>query len=457
MSTDGSARSHPLSQSWHIGEVPSVSEELAWRGLIEQESPSARAALDSGSRTAYVGFDPTAPSLHIGNLICIVTLRRLQDAGHRPIALAGGGTGLIGDPGGKATERPLLTKEQLLANLAGMRAQLAGLLDFSKDRGPTRALLLDNSEWLVPFGLIDFLREVGKHFTVNQMMSKESVRARIERPEQGISYTEFSYMLLQATDFLHLFEHYDCTFQLGGSDQWGNITMGLELIRKVRRAEAHGFAWPLLARSDGVKMGKSEEGAVWLDRGRTSTFTMYQWFVRVPDADVGVMLRHFTFLGREEIERLEQDTKDHPERREAQRALARAVCSFVHGSKEAARAEQAARALYTEEIAGLDADLLAEVVADAPSSVVPRTLLEGSGLELAEALVRSGLSASKSAARREITQGGAYVNNLRRPSLASGTTAQVTDGPAITRDDLLADRYVLLRRGRRDYHVLIFE
>ncbi|MFZ0173325.1 MAG: tyrosine--tRNA ligase [Acidimicrobiales bacterium] len=432
--------------------MPTLSEDLSWRGLIEQESPQVRRALDTERHAAYVGFDPSAASLHIGHLLGIITLRRLQDAGHRPISLAGGGTGLIGDPGGKATERPLLSLEQIAENVDGIRTQLAGLLDFSADRGSSQALLLNNADWLVSFRLIDFLRDIGKHFSVNQMIAKESVSARIGRPEQGISFTEFSYMLLQATDFLHLFDEYGCRFQMGGSDQWGNITMGLDLIRKARGEEAHAFTWPLLVRSDGAKMGKSEEGAVWLDRRLTPTFAMYQWFVRVPDADVGVMLRRFTFLSHDEIERLEQATKDHPERRDAQLALAGDVCTFVHGREETARAERAARALYTEEIATLDADLLADVVADAPSSVLARTTLEGDGLDLTDGLVASGLCSSKSEARRVISQGGAYVDNVRR-----GGGEIIGSAAAITRADLLADRYVLLRRGKQDYHVLIFE
>jgi tyrosyl-tRNA synthetase len=430
--------------------MPTLSEDLSWRGLIEQESPAARGALDTERHTAYVGFDPSAESLHIGNLIGIMTLRRMQEAGHRPILLAGGGTGLIGDPGGKDAERPLLSPERLAENVAGIRRQLGGLLDLSPARGSAQGLLLNNADWLVPFGLIDFLRDIGKHFTVNQMIAKESVSARIERPEQGISFTEFSYMLLQAADYLHLFDDYGCRFQMGGTDQWGNITMGLELLRKARREEVHAFTWPLLVRSDGVKMGKSEEGAVWLDRDRTSPFTMYQWFVRVPDADAGGMLRRFTFLSHEDIEGLEQATKDHPERREAQLALARAVCSFVHGPEEAARAERASRALYSEEIVALDADLLADVAGDAPTTVVGRAALDD-GFDLGEALVLSGLCGSRSEARRAIAQGGVYVNNRRRQS--SGDAA----AEVITRADLLADRYVLLRRGRRDYHVLIFE
>jgi tyrosyl-tRNA synthetase len=431
--------------------MPTLSEDLSWRGLIEQESTAARLALDTQSYPAYVGFDPSGPSLHIGHLFGIITLRRLQDAGHRPISLAGGGTGLIGDPGGKESERTLLTMEEHSENMTGIRSQLVRLLDFSPDRGATQALLLDNADWLVNFRLVDFLRDVGKHFSVNQMVSKESVRARIERPEQGISFTEFSYMLLQATDFLHLFDEYGCRFQMGGTDQWGNITMGLELIRKVRREEAHAFTWALLVRSDGKKFGKSEGDAIWLDPGRSSPFALYQWFVRVPDTDVGVMLRRFTFLGHEEIERLEEAAENHPERREAQQELAGAVCTFVHGAEETTRAERAARALYTEEIAGLDADLLEVLVTDAPSSVIDRGLLDA-GLKLADAFVTSGLSPSKTAARTAVSQGGAYVNNVRR---TGGDDA--AEEPAITRADLLADRYVLLRRGRRDYHVLRFE
>jgi tyrosyl-tRNA synthetase len=431
--------------------MPTLSEDLSWRGLIEQESSGARIALDSQRHTAYVGFDPSGPSLHIGHLFGIITLRRLQDAGHRPISLAGGGTGLIGDPGGKETERTLLTMEEHRENMAGIRSQLERLLDFSPERGEARALLLDNADWLVKYRLVDFLRDVGKHFSVNQMVSKESVRARLERPEQGISFTEFSYMLLQATDFLHLFDTYGCRFQMGGSDQWGNITMGLELIRKVRREEAHAVTWPLLLRSDGKKFGKSEEGAVWLDPRRTPPFAMYQWFVRVPDADVGVMLRRFTFLGHEEIEALEDVAKKSPERREAQQALARAVCEFVHGAGETARAERAARSLFREEIADLDADLLAALVADAPSSVMDPSALDG-GLDLAETLVATGLCPSRTAARTAISQGGVYVNNVRR-----GRADAPGEVPPITRDDLLAGHYVLIRRGRRDYHVLRFE
>jgi tyrosyl-tRNA synthetase len=424
--------------------MPSLSEDLAFRGLMEQESAGVRAALDGRSFSAYVGFDPTGSSLHIGNLIGIMTLRRLQDGGHRPILLAGGGTGLIGDPSGKDSERPILSMQEHAANMAAIRAQVSTLLDFDKSRGETKALLVDNGDWLINHRLVDFLRDIGKHFTINQMMAKESVRSRIDRPEQGISFTEFSYMLLQATDFQHLYDHYGCRLQAGGSDQWGNITMGLELIRKTRREESHAFTWPLLTRSDGKKFGKSVEGAVWLDRNMTSPFEMYQWFFRVPDADAPDLLRKFTFLSHDEISELDQATKDHPERRETQRALARGVCEFVHGSAETARAEQASAVLYTEDIAGLDERLLNDVINNAPSLSLARTQLDEGGLDLVEILVQTGLVKSKSAARTALEQGGVYVNNVRRQD------------PVVKREDLLHDRVVLLRRGSRDYQVLSF-
>jgi tyrosyl-tRNA synthetase len=425
-----------------------ISEDLAFRGLVHQASDETLwALLDEGWTTAYAGFDPSSDSLHVGNLLGIVTLRRLQMAGHRPILLAGGGTGLIGDPGGKSDERPLLSAEQLVANLEGIRTQLGGLLDMSKAAGESRGLLLDNSEWLCGYGFVDFLRDIGKHFTVNQMLAKESVKSRFERPDQGISYTEFSYMLLQAYDYLHLHDAYGCRLQLGGSDQWGNITMGMELIRKMRGAEAFALTWPLLLRADGTKYGKSESGAVWLDAAQSSPYVFYQFFVRTPDDEVGRLLRLFTFLSHDEIEALDFEVAQRPENREAQLALARAVCTLVHGEAETKRAVSASEALFSEDIASLDEALLLEVFADAPSSRMQRTLLDPEGLAAVDVLVSTGLVASKTAARTALGQGGVYVNNRRR------------DDPEalLTRGDLLHDRYVVLRRGRRDYHLLRFE
>ena len=428
-----------------------ISGDLAFRGLVHQASDDALwTLLDSGSTTAYIGMDPTSDSLHVGNLLGIITLRRLQEAGHRPILLAGGGTGLIGDPGGKADERPLLSVEQLAANLEGIRAQLEGLLDLSPAAGEAQGLLVDNSEWLCSYGFIDFLRDIGKHFTVNQMIGKESVRTRLERPDQGISYTEFSYMLLQAYDYLYLHDAYGCRVQLGGSDQWGNITMGVDLVRKVERAEVFGLTTPLVTKADGTKFGKSESGAdrVWLDPTMTSPYRLYQFLFNSEDAIVGDYLRYFTFLVREEIEGLDLETEAHPERRSAQRALARAVCGLVHGTEEVERAERAAAALFGEEIAELDEATLLEVVDDAPSTKVPRTALLGGadgGLPLVDAVVMSGLANSKSRARQSIDGGGVYVNNRR------------VDDPTATLGvaDLLHDRYVVLRLGKRNYHLLV--
>ena len=436
---------HP-GRSWHAVAVPTLFEDLQFRGLVQQSTEELGPALGRGGFGAYVGFDPSADSLHVGHLLGICTLRRLQDGGIRPIALAGGGTGMIGDPGGKDDERPLLTMEKHAANMAGIRSQLERLLDFSPERGEAQALLLDNADWLVEYRLVEFLRDVGKHFSVNQMVSKESVRQRLQRPDHGISFTEFSYMLLQACDFLHLYDHYGCRLQAGGSDQWGNITMGLELIRKVRQGEVHAFTWPLLLRSDGKKFGKSEGDAVWLDPARTPPFAMYQYFMRVPDADVGDMMRRLTFLGHERILELDYATRTEPARREAQAELARAVTSFVHGEKEAERAERASKALYSEAIGDLDEEMLLAVFADAPSSNRPMSDLDGDGIELVELLAETGLSPSRGAARTAAEQGGAYVNNLRR-----------TDPEArVGRDDLIAGRFVVLRRGRRDYHLLRF-
>jgi len=425
-----------------------ISEDLAFRGLVQQVSDGALwALLDTGTTTAYAGFDPTSDSLHVGNLLGILTLRRLQLAGHRPILLAGGGTGLIGDPGGKSDERPLLSKELLASNLEGIRAQLGRLLDMSPGAGDARGLLLDNSEWLCAYGYIEFLREVGKHFTVNQMIAKESVKARFERPDQGISYTEFSYMLLQAYDYLHLHDAYGCRLQLGGSDQWGNITLGLELIRKVRGSEAFALTWPLLLRADGTKYGKSESGAVFLDAAKSSPYELYQFFVRTPDDEVGQLLRTFTFLTRDEIESLDTEIAERPEQRAAQRALAREVCTLVHGPAETERATVASAALFSEDVARLDEALLLKAFADAPSSKFARSCLDPEGLPLVDALVSTGLVASKTAARTALTQGGVYVNNRRRADPEA----------RLGREDLLLDRYVVLRRGRRDYHLLRFE
>ena len=404
-------------------------EELTWRGLVHQVTdPVLEGLLDREQLVAYGGFDPTSDSLTVGNLVLITTLMRLQQAGHRVIALAGGGTGMIGDPSGRAEERQLLTPELLEANVSAIRAQLERFLDF----GAGGALLLDNAAWLAPLHLLPFLRDVGKHFTVNTMIAKESVRARLHEREQGISYTEFTYMLLQAFDFLHLHDAHGCRLQLGGSDQWGNITAGIDLIRRVRGASAYGFTFPLVTKADGTKFGKSEAGNVWLDARRTSPYAMYQFFLRSEDAVVGAYLRYYTFRSREEIEALDVETAEHPERRAAQRALAHDVVALVHGEDEAVQAERASAVLFSEEIRALPEKTLLEVMEDAPSCVV--TI----GQSLVDIAVAAGLARSRRDARGVVEQGGLYLNNRR------------VDDPDATLEpgDLLHGRYAVLRRGK---------
>ena len=416
--------------------TPGLFAELDWRGLVHQTTDPALAALfDDERMTAYIGFDPTSDSLTIGNLLGITLLMRIQRFGHQPILLAGGGTGLIGDPGGKSEERPLLTAEQLEHNIAGIRRQMERFLDLS----PGAALLVDNSAWLGQIGLIEFLRDVGKHFTVNAMVAKDSVRSRFAERDQGISFTEFSYMLLQAYDFQHLFETYGCRVQGGGSDQWGNITAGIDLIRRRRGETAYGFTHPLVTKADGTKFGKSEAGTVWLDADRTSPYAMYQFLVRTEDALVGTYLRYFTFRGADEIEAL---IAAPPEQRQPQRALAHDVVALVHGEDEARRAEHASTVLFSEDIAGLDERTLLDVLAEVPSSDVPGGDL--GSVTVIDLLVQAGLDRSRGQARTTIEQGGAYLNNRKVPS----------PDARLTREDLLHGRYAVLRKGKKGQHLL---
>ncbi|HEY1827358.1 MAG TPA: tyrosine--tRNA ligase, partial [Acidimicrobiales bacterium] len=344
--------------------MPTFSEDLAFRGLIHQVTDPAdelMRRLDAGGLTVYAGFDPTADSLHLGSLIPMITLRRFQEAGHRPISLAGGGTGMIGDPGGKSDERNLLTADVLAGYLEGIRPQMGLVLDLTPKPNAafdTSALLLENSVWLTQLSTIDFLRNVGKHFTVNQMVAKDSVKSRFERPDQGISYTEFSYMLLQAYDYLHLHTTHGCNLQIGGSDQWGNIVTGVDYIRRVTGDEVWGLTTPLLLKPDGTKYGKTGTGTLWLDPKRTSPFAIYQFLYNAEDSVVGALLRYYTFLDHAEITALDAETAEHPQRRAAQKALARAVVALVHGEAEVAKCEEASAALFTEDIASLSEDML---------------------------------------------------------------------------------------------------
>ncbi len=418
--------------------MPTLSEDLTFRGLIHQITDTdLPKRFDQPGLTVYAGFDPSADSLHVGNLMQLCTLRRFQEAGHRPISLAGGGTGMIGDPGGKQDERQLLDLQTIEGYLERIRPQLGQFLDLD------RALLLNNADWLGRLSTLEYLRDVGKHFTVNQMVAKESVKTRFERPDQGISYTEFSYMLLQAYDYLRLHLDHGCDLQFGGSDQWGNITMGVEFVRKVCGDEVWGFTTPLILKADGTKYGKTESGTVWLDPARTTPFAMYQFFLNTPDEQVGQLLRFLTFLEHEEITRLDHETAEQPQRRQAQKALARAVTGLVHGDGEAAKCEEASSALFGEEIARLSEEMLLAVTGDAPTTPVPRSELLG-GLTLVDILQRTGLAKSKGDARRTIDQGGAYVNNVR----------QTNGGRTFAPVDLLHDRYVVLRKGPREVHIV---
>jgi tyrosyl-tRNA synthetase len=415
-----------------------VLAELQWRGLVHQVTDEGLGArMVAQPFILYHGMDVTAGSLHVGSLLGVLVLRRLQSAGHRPVVLLGGGTSMIGDPSGRRTERPLLTREQIEANTTGIRAQLESLLDF----GGGGARLLDNADWLAPLPLIDFLRDVGKHFTVNAMLAKEAVAARMDG---GISFTEFSYMLLQAYDFLHLADAAGVRLQVGGSDQWGNITAGIDLIRRVRSTEAFGLTWPLVTKADGTKFGKSESGNVWLDPARTSPYRFYQFWVNTDDGDVGRSLRFFTFLGRERIEELEAELAEQPGRRDVHRVLAHEVTALVHGEAAAAAAERASVALFGGDLLDLDAATRAEVLADAPTSELDRSRLEGDGAALVDLLAESGLVSSKSAARQALAQGGVSVNGERQVDL----DRRMAPG------DLLDDRFLVLRRGKRSYHVL---
>jgi tyrosyl-tRNA synthetase len=420
--------------------MPTLSEDLTFRGLIHQVTDAdLPKRFDRPGLTVYAGFDPSADSLHVGNLMQLCTLRRFQEAGHRTISLAGGGTGMIGDPGGKQDERQLLSLQTIEGYVRRIRPQLGQFLDLEDDR----ALLLNNADWLGSLSTLEYLRDVGKHFTVNQMVTKESVRSRFDRPDVGISYTEFSYMLLQAYDFLRLHLDHGCDVQLGGSDQWGNITMGVDYIRRVCGDEVWGFTTPLIVKADGTKYGKTESGTVWLDPERTSPFAMYQFFVNTPDEQVGELLRFLTFLEHDQITELDRVTAEQPRRREAQRALARAVTGLVHGDGEVARSEEASAALFGEEIAGLSEEMLLTVTEDAPSTDIPRSELLN-GLTLVDALERSGLAKSKKDARRTVDQGGAYVNNVR----------QTDDGRSFAPGDLLHDRYLVLRKGKQEVHIV---
>jgi tyrosyl-tRNA synthetase len=409
-----------------------VLEELRWRGLlaISTDEAALASAFASGPVIYYCGFDPTAPSLHMGNLVQLITMRRLQDAGHRPIALVGGATGLIGDPK-MSGERVLNDRETVAAWVERIRVQVQRFLDFE---GPAAARVVNNLDWTAPLSAIDFLRDVGKHFRVNRMLAKEAVSARLDS-EAGISFTEFSYQILQGMDFLELYRRFGCTLQTGGSDQWGNLTAGTDLIHRVEGVSVHALATPLVTKADGTKFGKTESGTVWLSPEMTSPYAFYQFFLNAEDAKVGEYLRIFTFRSRDEIEDLERATAERPAAREAQRVLAADVTDLVHGDDARRRVEDASRALFGRgDLAALDDVVLADAIAELPLARV-----DHGPHPVVDLFAQTGLVASKSAARRVVTEGGAYVNNRK-----------IDDEDALLDPaDLLHGRWAVLRRGRR--------
>lgn len=421
-----------------------ILDELQARGLVEQmtNEERLREALRAGGLTAYVGVDPTADSIHVGHLLPVLTLARMQACGHRPIILIGGATGMIGDPSGKSSERNLLTIDEVRANADALKAQISRFVSFE---GENAALMTNNYDWIGPLTYIEWLRDVGKHFSINYMIAKESVRRRLEDREQGISYTEFSYMLLQAYDFYELHTRHGCQLQVGGSDQWGNITAGIELIRRKSGGEALGLTFPLVTTASGEKFGKSAGNAIWLDPARTSFYDFYQYFVRTDDRDVRRYLCYFTFRSVEEIDAIIAEHEKEPHRRQAQQVLAEDLTRLVHGDAGLERAKKATEILFGREIEGLDDEELSSIFADVPAADLSRDQLVA-GYPIVELLADSGICSSKGDARRALKQGGVYINNVR----AEGEE-QVIDTAS-----LASQTIIVLRRGKKNYRLARF-
>jgi tyrosyl-tRNA synthetase len=421
----------------------SILEELKWRGLIADCTDKVELAKRASSPlTLYCGFDPTADSLHVGSLVPLLALRRFQLLGHHPIALAGGATGSIGDPSGKTQERQLLTKEVLDRNIASVKVQLAKLLDFDTKTNP--ALLLDNATWTAPVGYLEFLRDIGKHFSVNQMFAKESVRARMEDREVGISYTEFSYMLLQAFDFFHLRKEFNCELQIGATDQWGNITAGIDLCRKKLSVTVFGLTFPLMTKADGTKYGKTASGTVWLDAKKTSPYRFYQFFIQLDDADAIKILKMLSFASQSQVAELEQQHAANAGARAPHKLLARELTELLHGKAAADDAARASSILFGGNLDGISETTFGEIVGEVPTKEIEKAKLDGAGLPLVELLVHSGLCPSKGQARKDIEGGGVNLNNVREASAAR----------VVTTNDLLFGKHLLLRKGKKNYVVV---
>ncbi len=433
--------------------------EMSWRGLVHQTTHEADLAkhLSTGPRRAYVGFDPTADSLTIGNLMGIMTLRRFQDAGHQPVVVMGGGTGLIGDPSGKSAERMLMTRETVDANVRSQRRIFEALLDFTPGR-PNAGIIANNIDWLGKLSYLDALRDIGKFFSVNAMVQRDSVRDRLHNRDQGISYTEFSYMILQSYDYYHLWKEQGVTLQAGGSDQWGNIVSGIDLIRRhesasaggaaesAPAAEAFAFTWPLVTKSDGTKFGKTESGAIWLTADRTSPYEYFQFWLNTPDADAVKFLKFFTLLPQDRIAELESSLQTNPGARDAQRTLAREATTLLHGQAEAANAENAAKALFSGDISGLSEATLRQVLGNVPSSKLSKARLEGAGIPWVELLVETKLASSKREAKEFLATGSVSVNGHKVDSEGAATTSSLMHG-----------RLLAIRRGKKHWHLTEWE
>jgi tyrosyl-tRNA synthetase len=417
-----------------------VFDEFESRGMVYDVTEGLSQLLGREKVTGYIGFDPSAASLHVGNLLTIMGLVHLQRYGHTPIAVAGGGTGLIGDPSGKSQERRLLSKEEVQTNVEGIKEQLRRFLDFETKSNP--AILVNNADWLTTISITDFLRDVGKHFTVNTMIAKESVKRRLE--QEGISFTEFSYLLLQSFDYLFLYEKYHCTLQMGGSDQWGNITAGADLIRRVHGAKVHGLVFPLLTTASGTKFGKSESGAIWLDEKLTYPYRFYQYWINTEDKDVITCLQRFTLLSPQEIKDLADSVTSEPEKRNAQRKLASEVTRAVHGETALKKAEQASRVLFGEEVLNLNLQEVLDIFADVPSIELEKSLFSGNGIPLVDMVTAAGFALSKGEARRLIQNGGIYLNNIR--NIDSKNTVSLASA--------IEGRAIILRKGQKEYRLI---
>ncbi len=421
--------------------INSAFDELKWRGMIFDYVDGIDSILSEKKVTVYNGFDATADSLHVGHMVPLLALARLQRFGHHAIALAGGGTSMIGDPSGKSAERQLLSREIIEGNVETIKHQLSHFLDFKVKTNPAR--VLNNADWLMELDLIEFLRDIGKHFTINYMLAKDSVRSRIDR-EEGISFTEFSYMLLQSYDYLHLYQNENCILQTGGSDQWGNITAGCELVRRITGQSVFGMVYPLITKSDGTKFGKTESGSVWLDPKRTSPYKFFQFWLNTDDKDVINYLKYFTFLSKDVIDALEFSVAEKPEERDAQKRLAKEITTIVHGETALSRAEQATQVLFGGSLDGLTGSDIQEIFADVQSTKLSRTDFEGEGKMMIDLLVDCGVAKSKGEARRSIQEGGINLNNNR----------VIQIDYRIQVDALIDNRYLILRKGRKNYHLL---